>query len=435
MGRGDLGEFQVRRARGGRVMASRSYWSLVRENKDFRKLWIASVISMMGEWFNTIALFFLILEYTGSEFLLGLLFTVRMAGFAILQPVIGLMADRFHRKSLMVISNLVQMVLALCFLFVNDSADIVWMIGLSGLMMVLHGVYMTAERASLPNIVSEEDLSTANALEAASWSTALCMGAMLGGVVVSYWGTDAAFIIDSLTFLVGTLFLINLTLPQTVEESMKGPWLSTAFGNIKRGWRRIRDQPALFRIVFAKASWNIAGGGLAGVFLVLLGADVKGYGAAFGFGLFFFARGIGTGLGPIIARTLFTNEQSWPNLVGNLIVISGIFYLMIGATLDISLWLTVVLVILAHSASGANWVLSTILMQQWVEDEVRGRVFSADMLILSVAFSLSTSAAGWLMEWTFMSIQQGILMFSSVMVLSGIIFSLWKPTDGAIQAA
>ena len=416
-------------------MANRSYLALVRENRDFRKLWIASVISMMGEWFNTIALFFLILEYTGSEFLLGLLFTVRMAGFAILQPVIGLMADRFHRKSLMVISNLIQMVLALCFLFVNDSGDIVWMIGLSGLMMVLHGVYMTAERASLPNIVSEEDLATANALEAASWSTALCMGAMLGGVVVSYWGTDAAFIIDSLTFLVGTLFLINLTLPQTVEESMKGPWFSTAFGNIKRGWRRIRDQPALFRIVFAKASWNIAGGGLAGVFLVLLGADVKGYGAAFGFGLFFFARGIGTGLGPIIARTLFTNEHSWPNLVGNLIVISGVFYLLIGATLDINLWLTVVLVILAHSASGANWVLSTILMQQWVEDEVRGRVFSADMLILSVAFSMSTTAAGWLMEWTSMSIQEGILMFSTVMVLSGVIFSLWKPMDDAVQAS
>jgi MFS family permease len=416
-------------------MVSRSYVALVRENRDFRKLWIASVISMMGEWFNTIALFFLILEYTGSEFLLGLLFTVRMAGFAILQPVIGLMADRFHRKSLMVISNLIQMVLALCFLFVNDSGDIVWMIGLSGLMMVLHGVYMTAERASLPNIVSEEDLATANALEAASWSTALCMGAMLGGVVVSYWGTDAAFIVDSFTFLLGTLFLINLTLPQTVEESMKGPWFSTAFGNIKRGWRRIRTQPSLFRIVFAKASWNIAGGGLAGVFLVLLGADVKGYGAAFGFGLFFFARGIGTGLGPIIARTLFTNERAWPGLVGNLIVMSGIFYLLIGATLDVNLWLTVVLVILAHSASGANWVLSTILVQQWVEDEVRGRVFSADMLILSVAFSLSTTAAGWLMERTSLSIQQGVLIFSSVMILSGLIFSLWKPEDEFIQAA
>ena len=146
----------------------------------------------------------------------------------------------------------------------NDSSDIVWMIGLSGLMMVLHGVYMTAERAALPNVVAEEDLATANALDAASWSTALCMGAMLGGVVVSIWGTNAAFIIDSVTFLVGTLFLVNLTIPQTIDESMKGPWLSTGIRNIKSGWARIRSQPALFRIVFAKASWNVAGGGLAG---------------------------------------------------------------------------------------------------------------------------------------------------------------------------
>jgi MFS family permease len=414
-------------------MAARSYWALVRDNRDFRKLWIAAVISMMGEWFNTIALFFLILEYTGSEFLLGLLFTVRMAGFALLQPFIGLMADRFNRKWLMISSNLVQMVLALCFLLVNDAGDIVWMIGLSGLMMVLHGVYMTAERAALPNIVHPDDLTTANALDAASWSTALCIGAMLGGVVVSYWGTDAAFIVDSLTFLVGTVFLVNLTLPQTIEESMKGPWISTAFSNIKRGWLRIRMQPALFRIVFAKASWNIAGGGLAGVYLVLLGADVKGFGAAFGFGLFFFARGVGTGLGPILARTLFVNEERWPALVGYLIVLSGLFYALVGLSLSFGLWLTVCLVILAHCASGANWVLSTIMMQRWVEDEVRGRVFSTDMLILSVAFSCSTSMAGYLMESTSLTIQQGILMFSSLMVISGIVFSLWRPEDEGRQ--
>ena len=204
-------------------MASRTYLQLIRENRDFRRLWIAAVISMLGEWFNTIALFFLILEYTGSEFLLGLLFTVRMAGFAILQPFIGLMADRFNRKMLMVVSNLLQAGLALCFLLVNDSSDIAWMIGLSGLMMVLHGVYMTAERASLPNVVSEEDLATANALDAASWSTALCLGAMLGGIVVSFYGTNAAFIVDSLTFLEGTLFLVNLNFPESIAESMKGP--------------------------------------------------------------------------------------------------------------------------------------------------------------------------------------------------------------------
>ena len=414
-------------------MASRTYGQLIRENRDFRQLWIAAVISMLGEWFNTIALFFLILEYTGSEFLLGMLFTVRMAGFAILQPFIGLLADRYNRKTLMVVSNLLQAGFALCFLLVNDSSDIVWMIGLSGLMMVLHGVYMTAERAALPNVVSEEDLATANALDAASWSTALCIGAMLGGVVVSIWGTDAAFIVDSLTFLVGTLFLVNLTIPQTIDESMKGPWLSTGIQNIKSGWRRIRRQPALFRIVFAKASWNIAGGGLAGVYLVLMGADVQGFGAAFGFGLFFFARGVGTGLGPILARAFLKNEEAWPSLVGYLIIVSGFVYFLVGISVSYALWITVLLVILAHSASGANWVLSTVMMQQWVEDEVRGRVFSTDMLILSVAFSTSTSVAGYLMENTDLGIQNGIMMFASVMVLSGIAFSLWRPESPSIN--
>ena len=408
-------------------MASRTYLQLVRENREFRQLWIASVISMLGEWFNTIALFFLILEYTGSEFLLGLLFTVRMAGFAILQPFIGLMADRYNRKMLMVVSNLMQAGFALCFLFVNDSSDIVWMIGLSGLMMVLHGVYMTAERASLPNLVSEEDLATANALDAASWSTALCIGAMLGGIVVSIWGTNAAFIVDSLTFLLGTVFLVNLTIPQTIDESMKGPFFSTGIRNIKFGWRRIRRQPALFRIVFAKASWNIAGGGLAGVYLVLMGANVDGFGAAFGFGLFFFARGVGTGLGPILARAFLTDEEAWPSLVGYLIVVSGMVYFLVGLSVPYALWITVILVIFAHSASGANWVLSTVMMQQWVEDEVRGRVFSVDMLILSVAFSSSTSIAGYLMENTDLGIRNGILLFSSVMMLSGLISSMWKP--------
>ena len=158
-----------------------------------------------------------------------------------------------------------------------------------------------------------------------------------------------------------------------------------------------------------------------------MGADVQGCGAAVGFGLFFFARGVGTGLGPILARAFLKNEEAWPSLVGYLIVISGLVYFMVGVSVSYALWITVLLVILAHSASGANWVLSTVMMQQWVEDEVRGRVFSTDMLILSVAFSTSTSVAGYLMENTNLGIQNGIMVFASVMVLSGLVFSMWRP--------
>ena len=408
---------------------TKGYYEFFMSNAKFRRLWGASVISLLGEWFNTIALFFLILEYSGSEFLLGILFSVRMFLFAISQPFNGLLADRFNRKTLMLWSNILQVGLALSFLFVDGEEDMWWLIGLSGLMMLLHGIYVTAERAALPNIVDKEDLITANAIDSASWSAALCMGAMLGGIVVSIWGTDAAFYIDSYTFLLSSLLLIPLKINQTIDPDMEGSFFKKAISNIQKGWKRIYNDKKLLRIVFAKSSWNLAGAGLAGVFLVLAGGSITGYGAAFGFGLFFFARGIGTGIGPLIARGLFTQKEKWPSLVGIMVSISGLFYFLVGITLEYQLALTVCLIICAHAASGANWVLSTVLTQMWVEDEVRGRVFSTDMLILGISAALSTTIAGYLVEYQGLSIKHGFIGFSFLMVTCGIIFTLWNPSE------
>ena len=414
---------------------SKGYIEFFSSNPKYRRLWAATVISLLGEWFNTIALFFLILEYSGSEFLLGILFSVRMLLFGISQPINGLLADRLNRKSLMFWSNILQIGLALSFILVDGPEDMWWLITVSGIMMLLHGVYVTAERAAVPNIVDEDDLITANAIGSASWSTALCIGAMLGGVVVSEWGTDVAFIIDSITFLVSALILIPLVIEQKIDENMKGPILKTAVSNIVIGWKRIYTDKKLLRIVFAKSSWNLAGAGLAGVFLVLAGADITGYGAAFGFGLFFFARGIGTGIGPLIARSVFKDKSKWPSLIGVLVSISGIFYLLVGLTLDIYLPLTVCLIIISHSASGGNWVLSTVLTQSWVEDEVRGRVFSMDMLILGTSAALSTTTAGYLVEYHNLSLKAGFIYFSLLMIICGIIFTLWRPENQPVHTS
>tara|TARA_B100000614_G_scaffold44469_1_gene37468 strand:- start:9555 stop:10808 length:1254 start_codon:yes stop_codon:yes gene_type:complete len=411
------------------VILTKGYIEFFLSNKKFRRLWAASVISLLGEWFNTIALFFLILEYSGSEFLLGVLFSVRMALFAISQPINGLLADRISRKKLMLWANLMQVFLALSFLMVDGKEDMWWLIAVSGLMMLLHGVYVTAERAALPNIVDETDLITANAIDSASWSTALCIGAMLGGITVSIWGTDMAFIIDSYTFLISSLLLIPLTFEQKFDESTQGPFVKTALSNIKTGWSRIYHDKKLLRIVFAKSSWNLAGAGLAGVFLVLAGGGLTGYGAAFGFGLFFFARGIGTGIGPLMARALFKDKSRWPSVIGILVSISGVFYLLVGLTLEIYLPLTVCLIIFAHAASGGNWVLSTVLTQMWVEDEIRGRVFSIDMLILGSTAALSTSVAGFLVEYQNLSLKSGFISFSCIMFISGMVFTFWRPDD------
>ena len=97
---------------------------------------------------------------------------------------------------------------------------------------------------------------------------------------------------------------------------------------------------------------------------------------------------------------------------------SGLFYLLVGFSLNGPLLLTLSLVTLAHTASGGNWVLSTVLTQQWVEDEMRGRVFSTDMLILSLGQVISTISAGYLVEHDYVNLQQGILAYACLMILS-----------------
>ena len=114
-------------------------------------------------------------------------------------------------------------------------------------------------------------------------------------------------------------------------------------------------------------------------------------------------------------------------MIGILVSISGFFYLLVGLTLDIYLPLTVALIILAHSASGGNWVLSTVLTQTWVEDEIRGRVFSIDMLILGATAALSTTVAGFLVEYHDLSLKSGFILFSCLMMVCGLVFTYWRP--------
>ena len=246
------------------------------------------------------------------------------------------------------------------------------------------------------------------------------------------FGVNVAFIIDSITFLFGTLMLLPLVIPQTYDKSSEGSIIKSSLKDIWLGQKRIQSEPRLLRIIFAKTSWNIAGGGLAGVFLVLAGNEITFVGAALGFGIFFFARGIGTGIGPILARSIFKDSSKWPKMVGLLIIVSGLFYVLVGLSLGGPILLTLALVTLAHTASGGNWVLSTVLTQQWVEDEMRGRVFSTDMLLMSIGQVISTISAGYLIEHEVVNLQQGILAYSILMVVSGIIFTLWNPKPRGI---
>ncbi|MDP6857120.1 MAG: MFS transporter, partial [Candidatus Thalassarchaeaceae archaeon] len=323
------------------------FLELLKNNPTFRRLWMGLAVSMMGEWFSTVALFVLIYTLTGSELGIGLLFVIRMFSMAFPQIFTGMLADRFSRKRIMIWSNILSTIAVLCLLFVDGKND-VWLIYvISAILMALHAVFIPAESASIPNVTKENELLTANALNSATWSAALCLGASIGGFVVSAYGVETAFFINAACFALGALMYSTITIPQEEFQPKPGGFWANSVGNIVEGFQIIISKPHVSRIVTAKALWAIFGGGLV-YMLVLIGDEIAFGDLAAGIGILFAARGLGTGLGPIFARYVFKNRNIWPFLLGSLVSVCGFAYVIIGF-LEWSPWIAVI-VVCGHAA-------------------------------------------------------------------------------------
>ncbi len=395
------------------------YGELIRRNVNFRRLWVGNVVSLLGDWFNTIALYAMVSRLTGSPFALGAVFIFKMLPWALASPVAGILVDRYDRRRLMIASDLVRAVVVLGFLLVDDASDVYWLYGLIALQVVVGAVFVPAQSASIPNVTTPKELLTANTLLSASWSVMLALGAALGGFAAELFGERAVFLIDSATYLVSAFFIFRATIPQRTDAP-SGPILRTAARDIWEGWRRMRAVPRVGRIALAKATWAVAGGALV-YLLTLLGEQVAPEALAAGIGVLFAARGLGTGIGPVVARALFQDQARWPLLLGACIAVSGLCYAAVGLAPWL-LWLIIGLVVAAHTASGANWVLATVLLQKRTEDRFRGRVFATEWLLVMLADTVSILVASVLLEYGVLDLRLCFQVFALVQILSGLLW-------------
>lgn len=396
------------------------YFELLRENTSFRRLWTGTVISLFGDWFNTIALYSLILTLSGSEFALGAVFITKMLPWALASPVAGILADRFNRRRLMIISDLLRAVVVLGFLVVDEPSEVILIYLLTTAQVVLGSVFQPAKSASVPNIVKREHLVTANTIMAATWSVLLAIGAAAGGFAVEYLGLKAVFIMDSLSYVVSAWFIYRTVIPQFTYVSSETSLLRSAHQEVMDGLRHIRRHPAIRRMATTKAVWAMGGGALV-FLLALLGESVNPGAASVSIGILFAARGVGTGIGPMAVRAWFRDERTWPPVIGMCIILTGMGYIVAGwmAAVFTASFIVAIPVMLAHTAGGANWVFSTVMLQQRVVDQYRGRVFATEWLLVMGMESISIFIASLILELELLSLVQVVVVFGIVSILSG----------------
>ncbi|HKV39754.1 MAG TPA: MFS transporter [Blastocatellia bacterium] len=409
------------------------YWELLAGNRDFRRLFTGQLVSQIGDWFNTVAVFTLVLSLTGRGESIAYVLILKLLPTFIFGPLAGVAADRFDRKTIMIIADLLRGLEVLGFLLVRRPEQ-VWIVYLlTGLEVFISAFFDPAKSASIPNIVSTTELVSANALSGASWSATLAIGAALGGIVTGLLGRNSAFLIDSLSFFVSASFISFVHIPRLTDRGKRtaGRPASVAriFGitDLIDGARYLRANPRVLALLLVKTGWGMGGGVL--LLLTIYGKEVfpVGRDGSVSIGLLYAARGVGAMIGPFIAQVFARGSTtSMRTAIAVAYFETALFYLLFGHAPGLAF--AAAFAVGAHAGGSIQWVYSTTLLQIVVPDRFRGRVFALDMACLTLTMSLSTYFTGWGLDHAGIPVRTLATVLGLVFIIPGLAWTyhVWR---------
>jgi predicted MFS family arabinose efflux permease len=374
-----------------------SYVRLVRTNRNFRRLWLAQIVSEIGDWFYTLSIYTLLLQLTGRASSVALALVLQVLPQTFIGPTAGVINDRLRRKHVMITADLVRFAVVLAMLLVRSrsSAWLIYPLLLAETTMA--AFFEPARNSVIPNIAAKDEVLIANTLSSATWSVNLLIGASVGGLVAAFFGRDAVFILNALSFLASAIFIsgMRFTEPHAESASPLRPRDLVDFSPVLEGIRYVRNHRTLLPAIFAKAGELMIGP--SWVIFTVLGAREfavhwhnidPARGSMLGMSILLGGRGVGALFGPMIsARWADRSDRRLQLgiLFGYLTIALG--YGMLGISRTV--WMASACAMLAHAGGSTVWVFSTTLLQLHSEDRFRGRVFAADL-----SFSMLTIATG-----------------------------------------
>jgi predicted MFS family arabinose efflux permease len=367
--------------------------NVLRDNRDLRLLFVAQNLSFMGDWFTFVALAGLVQDVTNSALLVSLLLVAFSLPSFLASPLGGPVADRYDRRQVLIIVSMLQAVAACGLLFIGTTH--IWLAFVSqGLIAAFAAFVRPAVEAAVPNLARDPDeLRRANALFGSSWGVMLAVGAGLGGIFAETFGRQAAFIADIATFVAAAGLIALVRRPMQEDRGpVRAPVRPIA--DMREALDLARRDSTILALLASKMTFAIGAGVVSQ--LAVYAAEAFSAGDA-GRGYLLGARGIGSGIGPIIGARFAKGDLRRVLLVcGVAGMVFSVGYLAAAAAPI--LLVAAVSVMFAHLGGGAQWTLSTYGLQVRAPDEMRGRVLAGDFALITLSLALSSVAAGVVSE-------------------------------------
>ena len=358
---------------------------------SFRKLWVATTLSLFGDFFSYIAMAWLVLQLTGSSLALGSVLVVQALPRAVLMVVGGALADRISPRLTMLGSmGLRALVVAPLAVLVLAGRVQMWEVyAIAVVFGVVDAFYMPARSSILPRVVADHELEPGNAVLNVTAQTSVVLGPVLGGVIVAVLGLGWAFAGDAACFAIGFLFI--LWLPAAARRAPGethpdgGLW-----GQIAAGFRYAWADVGIRVTLIVIAVVDFAANGALGVGLPTLAHGRFAAGAA-GLGILFGAWGVGATAGALGAGFVPPPKRfGW-------LIVALCLWLGVGITgvgLVPSLVPAAVLMAFSGVSTGVVNTYAVSWLQRRTDPAMQGRVMSLVMLASMGLTPLAYGASG-----------------------------------------
>jgi len=357
-------------------------------NGTFLRLWIAQLVSQLGDWLALLALFSLVaFRRHGSPADVSGIFVAFILPFALLGPAAGVLVDRWNPRVTMIVSDLLRAGLAVLLTVAVTLPQLYALVfGLSA----VSAFFIPAQTVTIPLIVRKEELLVANALSAQTMHLTKVMGPAAAGVLVATVGEKACFLIDAATFLFSAALLSTVVVHRQEGKATGAP---SILAELAQGLRFVAGRPAIVFVIVTTVAAIVA----AGVFDALIAIyvrDVLSAGSR-AFGTLVSLVGAGTIAGAFLVGR-FGQGVPRVRLVALGIVGVGVAILAIAVSARLGSALVASLVL--GLAAAAVFIPSQTLLQEETPPAMLGRVSATFTTTITVAQLVGILGAGRLAE-------------------------------------
>ncbi len=388
------------------MTSASSPWKFLAAESGFRRLWMATAISELGSIVSRVAFLLLVHERavqrgdSAPESATALMLVAETIAMVLFGPIAGALVDRFDRRTLLVVTNLIQFVLVGSVPFAA-RLDATWPI--YALAMAISGlstIFPPARQSAIPDLVGLERAPTANAISSSTTSFVIVLGAAVTAVVLEAADKDACFWFDSASFVLAAVAISGLVLPR---HSRSGHGVRAFFREIAGGLAYVRRTPPIAYVVLCYFVSFL----FIGLWLPIMPEYLRrhvGVDPDVWLPRSYLAFGIGGILGGMIGPWIGRNVR-----VGRSIVLMFFLEPLMMSLYGFPVSATTMLVLSFGWGllAFAYFVQEHTVLQQDVPPELRGRVFG----MLPPLQALGTLTAAALVLWEAGRIAPGNVMF------------------------